>query len=91
VAFLDAHGADVRLVSKVLCYWPDRTEEKLRENPYRLLFLVGWPAVDRIGNSLGICSDDDRRLVAAVESVTYTRLHAEKDTLVDATAFKAAF
>jgi exodeoxyribonuclease V alpha subunit len=89
VAFLDAHGADIRLVSKVLRYWPDRTVEKLRENPYRLLFLVGWPAADRIANSLGICSGDDRRLVAAVESVAYTRLHAEKDTLVDAAALQS--
>ena len=54
VAFLDAHGADVRLASKVLRYWPDRTVEKLQENPYRLLFLAGWPTVDRIASSLGI-------------------------------------
>ena len=41
IAFLDAHGADVRLATKVLRYWPDRTLEKLQENPYRLLFLAG--------------------------------------------------
>lgn len=86
VSFLDSHGADVRLASKVLRYWPDRTIEKLRENPYRLLFLAGWPAADRLAASLGVPEDDERRLAAAVESVVYGHLHAEKDTLVgDAT------
>jgi len=88
-AFLDDCGADVRLASRVLRYWPARTVEKLRENPYRLLFLTGWPAADRIAHSLGIGADDDRRLVAAVESVIYSRLHAEKDTRVDSTALQA--
>lgn len=88
MAFLDACGADVRLASSVLRYWPDRTVEKLRENPYRLLFLVGWSAADKIANSLGICPDDDRRLVAAVESVIYTRLYVEKDTRVDVVALQ---
>ena len=82
-AFLDACSADVRLASRVLRYWPDRTVEKLRENPYRLLFLVGWPTADRIARSLGIGLDDDRRLIAAAESVIYTRLHVEKDTRMD--------
>ncbi len=86
VAFLDAHGVDVRLASKVLRYWPDRTIEKLQENPYRLLFLAGWPTVDRIARSLGIQSDDERRLIAAVESVVYAGLHAEKDTRIDRAA-----
>ena len=50
---------------------------------------TGWPAADRIAHSLGIGADDDRRLVAAVESVIYSRLHAEKDTRVDSTALQA--
>ena len=89
IAFLDAHGADVRLATKVLRYWPDRTLEKLQENPYRLLFLAGWPTVDRIASSLGMRWDDQRRLVAAVESVVYARLHSEKDTRVDSAALHA--
>ena len=89
VAFLDAHGADVRLASKVLRYWPDRTVEKLQENPYRLLFLAGWPTVDRIASSLGMRRDDRHRLIAAVESVVYARLHAEKDTWIDGAALHA--
>jgi exodeoxyribonuclease V alpha subunit len=89
VAFLDAHGADVRLASRVLRYWPDRTVEKLRENPYRLLFLTGWSTVDRIATSLGVRWDDERRLIAAVESVVYTLLHSEKDTRIDAAALQA--
>ena len=66
MAFLDSCGADVRLAARVLRYWPDRTVEKLRENPYRLLFLVGWPAADRIAHSLGMGAEDHRRLTAAV-------------------------
>ena len=89
MAFLDACGADVRLASRVLRYWPDRTVEKLRENPYRLLFLAGWPAVDRIASSLGMRWDDDRRLVAAVESVVYARLHPKKTRGSIATALQA--
>jgi len=89
VAFLDVHHVDVRLASKILRYWPERTVEKLQENPYRLLFLAGWPTVDRLAGSLGIRWDDDRRLVAAVESVIYTRLHSEKDTRVDTAALEA--
>jgi len=89
VAFLDAHGADVRLASKVLRYWPDRTLEKLRENPYRLLFLAGWPTVDRIANLLGVRWDDQHRLAAAVESVIYARLHSEKDTRIDSVTLHA--
>ena len=89
IAFLDAHGADVRLATKVLRYWPDRTLEKLQENPYRLLFLAGWPTVDRIASSLGMRWDDQRRLVAAVESVVYARLHSEKDTRIDSEALHA--
>ncbi len=88
VAFLDAHGADVRLASKVLRYWPDHTVRKLQENPYRLLFLAGWPTVDRIAGSLGIQWDDERRLVAAVESVIYARLHSQKDTRIDTAALQ---
>ena len=86
VTFLDAHCVDVRLASKVLRYWPDRTVEKLQENPYRLLFLASWSTVDRIASSLGIRCDDERRLVAAVESVVYARLHSEKDTRIDGAA-----
>lgn len=89
VAFLDANGVDVRLASKVLRYWPDRTIEKLQENPYRLLFLTGWAAVDRIASSLGVRWNDERRLVAAVESVVYARLHSEKDTRIDEAALHA--
>jgi len=89
IAFLDAYGADVRLASKALRYWPDRTLEKLQENPYRLLFLAGWPTVDRIASSLGLRWDDQRRLVAAVESVVYARLHSEKDTRIDSEALHA--
>ena len=89
IAFLDAHGADVRLATKVLRYWPDRTLEKLQDNLYRLLFLAGWPTVDRIASSLGMRWDDQRRLVAAVESVVYARLHSEKDTWIDREALHA--
>lgn len=83
VSFLEAHGVDVRLASKVLRYWPDRTIEKLQENPYRLLFLAGWPTVDRIASLLGVRWNNERRLAGAVESVVYTRLHSDKDTRID--------
>lgn len=90
VSFLDACGADIRLASKVLRYWPDQPVEKLRDNPYRLLFLTGWSIAEKIAASLGVRWDDERRLVAAVESVVYARLHSEKDTQLDGAALYAS-
>ena len=81
VMFLELHGVDVRLAGKILRYWPENAEEKLKENPYRLLALTDWPGVDRFACSLGISADDERRLVAATEAAVYQRLDVFKDTL----------
>lgn len=83
VMFLELHGVDVRLAGKILRYWPENAVEKLKENPYRLLALSDWPAVDRLARSLGVGADDERRLIAATEASVYQRLDVAKDTLND--------
>jgi exodeoxyribonuclease V alpha subunit len=88
IAFLDKHGISARLARKILYYWPEKTVEKLRENPYRLLILAEWPTVDRIARSLGVEPTDERRLIAAAEAAVYYQLDVAKSTLSDGQAIE---
>jgi exodeoxyribonuclease V alpha subunit len=81
IVFLDRHGVDARLAEKILHYWPMDAINKIKDNPYRLLALTDWEAVDRLARSLGIGEHDERRLIAAVEACVYQRLDTARDTL----------
>jgi exodeoxyribonuclease V alpha subunit len=83
VTFLDQHGVDTRLAEKILRYWPEDAVEKLQDNPYRVLAFTSWLIADRLAMSLGIATNDKRRLTAAAEAAVYKRLDADKDTLVN--------
>lgn len=49
----------------------------LRSNPYRLLsYSSTWKEVDKVAESLGIPSDDGRRLSAACEAVLFSQFSA---------------
>lgn len=74
VDFLDAHGLDWRLTTKLLRVWGARAADMLRTNPYHLLAFASWPQVDAAALKLGIAPDDGRRLVGAVEAALYERL-----------------
>jgi exodeoxyribonuclease V alpha subunit len=74
VEFLDAHGLDWSLATKLRRAWGDSALTMLKRNPYFLLAFVGWSKVDNAALKLGIALDDDRRLVGAVEAVLYERL-----------------
>lgn len=74
VVWLDENGFDARLAKKVVTLWGDQAAAKLRKQPYTMMALADWPAVDAAGRRLGILPDDPVRLVAAVEAVLYERL-----------------
>jgi exodeoxyribonuclease V alpha subunit len=74
VVFFDQHGIDPKIASKAVEFWGEEAVQKIRDNPYRLLTVCRWDQVDRTARAVGIAERDDRRLVAAVESVLYDRL-----------------
>lgn len=74
MAFLDAHGFDLRLAAKLNKVWGDRARDMLDANPYYLLAFASWKPVDLAAARLGVAKDDPRRLVGAVESALYDRL-----------------
>jgi exodeoxyribonuclease V alpha subunit len=77
VLFLDHHGLDLRMATKIRKVWRSDTLAKLRENPYRMLVFAAWEKVDRMAHSLGLADDDPRRQIAAVEACLYRRLDAK--------------
>jgi exodeoxyribonuclease V alpha subunit len=93
MAFLDAHGFDLRLAAKLNRVWGDRARDMLDANPYYLLAFASWKPVDLAAARLGVAKDDSRRLVGAVESALYDRLQrghtlTEKPRLVRLTSRK---
>lgn len=49
--------------------WGPKGIEAVRGNPYLLLAIADWKAVDTIARATGVAADDPRRDVAAVEAV----------------------
>ena len=82
VDFLDRHGFDPSMANKLRRVWGDKTIDMLELNPYYLLAFANWGKVDGVATKLGIATDDERRLVGAVESALYDRLEAAH-TLTD--------
>lgn len=74
VVFFDEHGIDPKVARKAVEFWGAEAVQKIVGNPYRLLTICRWEQVDRTARALGIADRDNRRLVAAVESVLYDRL-----------------
>jgi exodeoxyribonuclease V alpha subunit len=74
IDFLDAHGFDWRLASKLRRVWGAKVLQVLNDSPYQLLAFASWPVVDAAAKKLGVDLDDDRRLVGAVEACLYHRL-----------------
>lgn len=74
MTYLDAHGFDYRLATKLQRVWGDTARRMLDRNPYYLLAFTSWNKVDAAAGKLGLAPDDERRLVGAVESALYDRL-----------------
>lgn len=74
VVFFDEHGIDQAVARKAVDFWGDTAVDRLRDNPYRLLTVCSWAQTDRTASTLGFSPTDERRLIAAIESVLYDRL-----------------
>jgi exodeoxyribonuclease V alpha subunit len=73
--WLQANGVGIAIGRRIISYFGTEAVEKINANPYRLLsFSAGWEEVDRLATKqLGIVTNDERRLAAAVEEVVYRR------------------
>lgn len=72
----DGAGLDASTAMAACRLWGIKAIEKLEENPYNLALLEPWSTVDRRARELGIASDDDRRLIAAVNELMARRYRA---------------
>lgn len=82
VEFLDAHGFEPNLATKVRRAWGNDAARMMELNPYYLLAFTSWASVDAAAAKLGVAHDDPRRLIGAVESSLYDRL-SDGHTLTD--------
>jgi exodeoxyribonuclease V alpha subunit len=57
-------------------YYGVETEQKLKEDPYRIWSFCSFNQASLLGNALSVPSDDKRRLICAVEEVLYKQLDA---------------
>lgn len=71
--WLQSLSLDVNLGRKVLEFHGPATEERLSEDPYRLLsFCAAWKQVDEIARkTFGVQPDDPRRIKGALEEACY--------------------
>jgi exodeoxyribonuclease V alpha subunit len=79
---LDNMGHSVAAVNLLYGLWRGQTIEKIRRNPYQLLFALPWEILDPIGLSLGV-EDHPCRLAAAVENCMYSDYEQGKNTCVN--------
>lgn len=86
---------DIRLARRIHALLGDGAEARLRANPYCLVAMLPWPAVDRAGLRLlaeaggAAPHDDPRRLVGAADAVVKAAL-GRGDTMMPTEAFRAA-
>lgn len=71
--WLQCSGIDFHTGKRLIDYFDTKTEEKLAEDPYRLLsFSADWKNVDAFARTrFRVKEDDPRRLQAAVEQALY--------------------
>lgn len=79
--WLQGSGIDVRTGKKLIAFFGNEAEEKLADDPYRLLsFSASWKSVDAFARArFRVTEGDPRRLQAAVEEALY-RLFDGGDT-----------
>lgn len=69
MVFLQQYGVSATLAQKISARYGDRTQELIRQNPYRLcedIEGIGFHTADRIGAALGIGQDSPERISAAL-------------------------
>jgi exodeoxyribonuclease V alpha subunit len=79
--FLDKIGLAEANVNKLYDVWGAQALEKIRKNPYQLLFVLPWEVIEPIGLSLGI-EHHPCRLVGAVENCMYQYYEQDKNTCI---------
>ena len=75
ITWLDSVCLNPGVARKVMDFYGDECEQKITENPYRLIsFNANWKAVDDFAlTKIGVKPDADHRLCAAVEQALYMR------------------
>lgn len=71
--WLQGSGIDVAVGRKLIAYFGAEAQERLEEDPYRLLsFCATWPKVDKLARDhFAVEETDPRRLQGAVEEALY--------------------
>lgn len=73
IQWLQHNGFSVKLGQKLISRFKNEVQEKIEEDPYRLLsFCASWKKVDKLAQmTFGLPKDDIRRLLGAVEESCY--------------------
>lgn len=74
VVWLAENGFEGRLARTVVSLWGAEAVSRLRADPWLMMALAEFAAVDAAARRLGLPLDADERSVAAVEAVLYRRL-----------------
>lgn len=74
VVWLTENGFEGRLARKVVALWGADAAVRLREDPWPMMAVATFSAVDAAARRLGLPLDAQARVVAAVEDVLYRRL-----------------
>ena len=78
---LDRMGLRKANINKIYSVWGNQALQKIKKNPYQLLFVLSWEQIDPIGLKLG-----DKyhpcRLIAAVENCMYDDYEQDKNTCI---------
>ena len=91
IEWLHKHKVPTRIAFKIVSCYKNDAVEMLEENPYRLVYFLKWDEVDLLARkSMGISNDDDRRVVAAVESIMLERWVRDGHTAIDHETLKIA-
>tara|TARA_B100001059_G_C17838781_1_gene590341 strand:- start:2892 stop:5030 length:2139 start_codon:yes stop_codon:yes gene_type:complete len=64
----------IKIAKKAYSFYGDETENKLRDDPYRIWAFGTFKQAELFASALKIKKDDKRRLVCAVEDVLFTHL-----------------
>jgi len=74
VVWLAENGFEGRLARRVVALWGADAAIRLREDPWPMMAVANFAAVDAAARRLGLPLDAETRSVAAVEAVLYRRL-----------------
>lgn len=73
VSLMETSGVEKRAMDAILYAYHGEALSVLKKDPYQVARIpsVGFPNADKIGNTLGISSEDSRRISAALSDILY--------------------